>query len=73
MVELDKPFFTSELKHFAIVNRIPISSELVREYWSDLSDISLIDFQRACDWLRRTSPFFPKPFEFRKAARKGWM
>jgi hypothetical protein len=73
VVDLDKPYFSSELRHFATVNRVSLSTEMVREYWDDLKGMTLPDFQHASAHLRRTAKWMPKPCEFWSARRVGWM
>lgn len=73
MVDLDKPFFTSELAHFGTVNRITVSRDLKIAYWEDLRAMSLSDFKHACKHLRHATKWFPKPSEFWAARRVGWM
>lgn len=72
MVDLDKPYFSSELQHFAVVNRITVSNEMRLAYWEDLSPMSITDFKQASARLRRTAKWFPKPSEFWSARRLGW-
>lgn len=72
MVDLDKPFFSSELQHFSTVNRVAFSKELKLAYWEDLRTMSLADFKGACAHLRRAAKWMPKPSEFWASRRIGW-
>jgi hypothetical protein len=72
MNDLDKPEFGTQLAHFGIVHKFTVTDAIRRAWWDDLRDMSRMDFDRACVDLRHNSQWFPKPNEFRKAARKGW-
>jgi len=73
VVDIDKPSFSDALKHFGTVHKFTVTDAVRLAWWEDLHDMSRADFDRACIELRRTSAWFPKPFQFRQAARKGWM
>lgn len=73
MVDLDKPEFGTQLTHFGVIHKFAVTPAVRLAYWEDLKSMSRADFDRACVELRHTSQWFPKPVEFRKASRKGWM
>jgi hypothetical protein len=71
--DLDKAEFGTQLTHFGVIHKFTVTPVVRQSYWEDLKDMSRANFDRACIELRRTSQWFPKPFQFRQAARKGWM
>lgn len=73
MVNSDKAEFVRQLTHFGTVHRFTVTDTVRDGWWEDLQDMSREDFDRACKELRRSSQWFPKPFQFRQAARKGWI
>jgi hypothetical protein len=73
VIEADKAEFGTQLTHFGAVHKFSVTPTVLRTWWEDLCDMDLTDFRRACKELRKTAPWFPKPHEFRKASRKGWM
>lgn len=72
MVDLDKPYFTDQLRHFGTVHKVTVTDAMRLAYWEDLRNMEITSFARACSQLRRTSQWMPKPCEFIKAARVGW-
>lgn len=56
-----------------VIHKQNVTQVTVRAYWDVLREMSRVDFDRACVELKRTTQWMPKPVEFFRATRKGWM
>lgn len=73
MDDTDKDRFATLITDLAHIQRINVSKATMVSYFDTLKEMPLAEFERAAAYLKKHSPWFPKPCEFFAAARKGWL